>query len=45
MDVLLKFVCLQEVENKDPGTVVAVSKVGFRLSDRVIRPALVGVAK
>jgi molecular chaperone GrpE len=36
---------LQEVENKEAGTIVAVSKVGFKLSERVIRPALVGVAK
>ncbi|XP_059473093.1 grpE protein homolog, mitochondrial [Neocloeon triangulifer] len=35
----------QEVENKEAGTVVAVSKIGYKLSDRVIRPALVGVAK
>lgn len=36
---------IQEVENKEAGTVVAVSKIGYKLSDRVIRPALVGVAK
>jgi len=35
----------QEVEGKDPGTVVVVSKIGYKLKDRVIRPALVGVSK
>nr|CAH7764938.1 unnamed protein product [Callosobruchus chinensis] len=35
----------QEVQGKAPGTVVTVSKVGYKLHDRVIRPALVGVAK
>ncbi|XP_067004592.2 grpE protein homolog, mitochondrial isoform X3 [Anabrus simplex] len=35
----------QEVEGKEPGTVVVVSKVGYKLHERVIRPALVGVAK
>ncbi|VEN46633.1 unnamed protein product [Callosobruchus maculatus] len=35
----------QDVRGKEPGTVVTVSKVGYKLHDRVIRPALVGVAK
>ncbi|KAI5634304.1 grpE domain-containing protein [Phthorimaea operculella] len=35
----------QEVEGAEPGTVVAVSKVGYKLHERCVRPALVGVAK
>ncbi|KAL0269755.1 UNVERIFIED_CONTAM: hypothetical protein PYX00_007385 [Menopon gallinae] len=35
----------QEVEGKEAGTIVVVSKIGYKLHDRVIRPALVGVAK
>lgn len=35
----------QEVPNKDPNTVVVVSKTGFKLRERCIRPALVGVSK
>ncbi|XP_034244421.1 grpE protein homolog, mitochondrial [Thrips palmi] len=35
----------QEVQGKQPGTVVVVSKVGYKLHERCIRPALVGVAK
>ncbi|GBP10162.1 GrpE protein homolog, mitochondrial [Eumeta japonica] len=35
----------QEVEGAEPGSVVAVSKVGYKLHDRCVRPALVGVAK
>ncbi|XP_076165156.1 grpE protein homolog, mitochondrial Roe1 isoform X2 [Ptiloglossa arizonensis] len=35
----------QEVEGKDPGTIVVVSKLGYKLHERVVRPALVGVAK
>lgn len=35
----------QEVEGKQPGTVVVVSKIGYKLHDRVLRPALVGVSK
>ncbi|XP_056637899.1 grpE protein homolog, mitochondrial [Diorhabda sublineata] len=35
----------QEVDGKEPGTVVIVSKIGYKLQDRVIRPALVGVSK
>ncbi|XP_033324915.1 grpE protein homolog, mitochondrial Roe1 [Megalopta genalis] len=35
----------QEVEGKEPGTVVVVSKLGYKLHERVVRPALVGVAK
>ncbi|XP_011496644.1 PREDICTED: grpE protein homolog 1, mitochondrial [Ceratosolen solmsi marchali] len=35
----------QEVDGKEPGTVVVVSKVGYKLHERIVRPALVGVAK
>jgi len=35
----------QEVEGKAAGTVVVVSKIGYKLHERVVRPALVGVAK
>uniref|UniRef100_A0A182J0D2 GrpE protein homolog n=1 Tax=Anopheles atroparvus TaxID=41427 RepID=A0A182J0D2_ANOAO len=35
----------QEVANVEPSTVVVVSKIGYKLHDRCIRPALVGVAK
>ncbi|KAK2575902.1 hypothetical protein KPH14_007270 [Odynerus spinipes] len=35
----------QEVEGKKPGTIVVVSKVGYKLHERIVRPALVGVAK
>lgn len=35
----------QEVQGKEAGTVVVVSKIGYKLHDRVIRPALVGVSK
>ncbi|XP_072398445.1 grpE protein homolog 1, mitochondrial [Diabrotica undecimpunctata] len=35
----------QEVQGKDPNTVVIVSKIGYKLHDRVLRPALVGVSK
>ncbi|TGZ43798.1 grpE protein homolog, mitochondrial [Temnothorax longispinosus] len=35
----------QEVEGKEPGTIVVVSKVGYKLHERIVRPALVGVAK
>ncbi|CAB3224506.1 unnamed protein product [Arctia plantaginis] len=35
----------QEVEGAQTGTVVAVSKVGYKLHERCVRPALVGVAK
>ncbi|KAJ8919092.1 hypothetical protein NQ315_012077 [Exocentrus adspersus] len=35
----------QDVEGKAPGTVTVVSKIGYKLHDRVIRPALVGVSK
>jgi molecular chaperone GrpE len=34
-----------EQPGKESGTVVFVSKVGYKLHDRVIRPAVVGVAK
>ncbi|GJQ69363.1 Roe1 [Trypoxylus dichotomus] len=35
----------QDVEGKESGTVVVVSKIGYKLHNRVVRPALVGVAK
>lgn len=35
----------QEVPKKDPNTVVVVSKIGYKLHERVVRPALVGVSK
>lgn len=35
----------QEVEGAESGSVVAVSKVGYKLHERCVRPALVGVAK
>ncbi|CAF4939347.1 grpE protein homolog, mitochondrial [Pieris napi] len=35
----------QEVEGAEAGTVVTVSKVGYKLHERCVRPALVGVAK
>lgn len=35
----------QAVEGKPAGVVVVVSKTGYKLHDRVIRPALVGVSK
>jgi hypothetical protein len=38
-------VSFQEVQGKAPGTIVVVSKIGYKLHERVIRPALVGVAK
>ncbi|CAH1257876.1 GRPEL1 [Branchiostoma lanceolatum] len=33
------------MEGKEPGTVAVVSKVGYTLHNRVVRPALVGVVK
>ncbi|KAI5706457.1 hypothetical protein M8J75_008317 [Diaphorina citri] len=35
----------QEVEGKEANTVVVVSKIGYKLYNRVIRPALVGISK
>ncbi|KAH0554480.1 grpE protein homolog 1, mitochondrial isoform X1 [Cotesia glomerata] len=35
----------QEVQGKTPGTVVVVSKIGYKLHDKLVRPAQVGVAK
>ncbi|XP_049771188.1 grpE protein homolog 1, mitochondrial-like [Schistocerca cancellata] len=35
----------QEVEGKEPGTVIVVTNTGYKLHERVIRPAVVGVAK
>lgn len=34
-----------DIPNKEPNTVVVVSKIGYKLHERVIRPALVGVSK
>lgn len=34
----------QQVQNAEPNTVVVVSKIGYKLHDRCIRPALVGVS-
>ena len=33
------------MEGKEPGTVAVVTKIGYKLHDRTIRPALVGVTK
>ncbi|XP_046637319.1 grpE protein homolog, mitochondrial-like [Daphnia pulicaria] len=35
----------QPVEGKEPGTVIAVTKIGYKLHERIVRPAMVGVAK
>ncbi|RZF32989.1 hypothetical protein LSTR_LSTR008702 [Laodelphax striatellus] len=35
----------KEDEEKKPGTVIVVQKVGYKLNERVIRPALVGISK
>lgn len=35
----------QEVQGKEPGQVIVVSKIGYKLHERVVRPALVGVSK
>lgn len=35
----------QDVPNKEPNTVIVVSKVGYKLNERCIRPAVVGVSK
>lgn len=35
----------QEIPNKESNTVVVVSKIGYKLHERCIRPALVGVSK
>lgn len=43
--LILYLYVFQEVEGKSAGTVVVVSKIGYKLHDRIIRPALVGVAK
>ena len=34
-----------EDQNSDPGTVVQVIQPGYMLSERLLRPALVGVSK
>ena len=33
------------IQGKTPGTVIAVTKIGYKLHERIIRPASVGVAK
>lgn len=33
------------MEGKEPGTVALVTKVGYKLHERTLRPALVGVVK
>lgn len=35
----------QDVPNVESNTVVVVSKIGFKLHERCLRPALVGVSK
>ena len=35
----------QPIEGKEPGTVIAVTKIGYKLHERIVRPAMVGVAK
>lgn len=35
----------QPVPDKEPGTIFVVTKPGYTLNDRVLRPALVGVVK
>jgi len=35
----------QNVEGKEPGTIAVVTKIGYTLHDRILRPALVGVVK
>jgi len=35
----------QPVQDKEPGTVFAVTKLGYKLHQRVLRPAMVGVVK
>merc|ERR1712117_285204 len=35
----------QPIEGKEAGLVINVQKVGYKLHDRVIRPAIVGVSK
>ena len=34
-----------ESDNKEPGTVVEVVQEGYKIGDRLLRPALVGVSK
>lgn len=36
---------MQECQNVEPDTVVEVTKVGYKLRERCIRPALVGVSR
>lgn len=35
----------QPIPDKEAGTVFVVTKVGYKLNDRILRPALVGVVK
>lgn len=35
----------QAVPDKEPGTIFVVTKQGYTLNDRVLRPAMVGVVK
>lgn len=35
----------QPIPEKDPGTIFVVTKPGYTLNDRVLRPAMVGVVK
>ena len=35
----------QPLEGRTPGTIATVTKIGYRLHERTIRPALVGVVK
>lgn len=39
------FLQLQDAENVEPNTVVEVTKIGYKLHERCLRPALVGVSK
>lgn len=35
----------QEDSSKEPGTIGTVTKIGYKLHDRIVRPAMVGVIK
>lgn len=35
----------QPIPDKEPGTVFVVTKIGYKLNERVLRPAMVGVVK
>lgn len=45
LNELLNFCLLQDNKAVDPNTVIEVSKIGYKLKDRCLRPALVGVSK